>query len=118
MAFHYHRTRMCVYDEIEAALILRRVDKKSAKKYEKYLKANGMSVNYGLVECNVIARRHNEQKCIELMEQWWNEFHFRFKRDQVSLPYVLYKNGISISEVATLGNNVYENLTFRIEEHI
>lgn len=118
MAFHYHRQRMCVFDEIEAALILKRAEEISAHKYEKYLKENGMPADYGLLECNVIAREHNNPFCIEIMEQWWHQFRAHFKRDQVSLPYVLYKNNIAISEVATLGNNVYENPIFRIEDHL
>ena len=30
-------------------------------------------------------------------------------RDQISLPYVLWKNNINIKQVSTLGNNVYQN---------
>jgi len=55
--------------------------------------------------------------CKKLMEEWWKEFLTYSKRDQISMPYVLYKNRISISEVGTLGNNVYENPSFRIVTH-
>ena len=36
------------------------------------------------------------------MEDWWKEIEKYSNRDQVSLPYVLWKNGYQIGDVGTL----------------
>ena len=59
-----------------------------------------MPHNYGLLETCVIARKHNLDICKKVMNDWWNEFMHTPRRDQLSLTYVLYKNGITVDEVA------------------
>ena len=85
-------------------------------KHIEHLRTDRFPEHYGMLECNVLVRR-NCPVCKNLMKEWWKEFLTYSKRDQISMPYVLYKNGISIDEVGTLGNNVYENPSFRIVTH-
>ena len=56
--------------------------------------------------------------CKGLMEQWWGEFVKYCKRDQISFPYVMFKNGLSMNDIVTLGSNVYKNPSFRITTHL
>lgn len=118
IAIHTHDVRDCVYDEIAATYAGRRENPERLKMHEKYLVNEKMPAHYGLLQCNVIARTHNNDKCKLIMEEWWEEYMKYSKRDQISLPHVLFKNGVSINEVGTLGNNVYKNPAIRVIRHL
>lgn len=47
----------------------------------------------GLTENNVIYRKHKDPRCIKVMEDWWYMVENYSRRDQLSLFYVLWKNG-------------------------
>ncbi len=117
IAIHNHRERDCVYDECNAIKLFRKEKKDNVNKYIKLLIEREMPKHYGLLECNVIVREHHNPVCIQVMEGWWNEYLVHIKRDQVSLPYVLYKSGISVEKVGVLGNNVNRNPSFRVLKH-
>ena len=117
MGFHYHNQRQCAYDELEAIKLAYKVRKEDADKYRDFLLKKEFPKNYGLLECNVIVREHNNPTCKKVMEAWWEQFLKQIKRDQVSLPFVLFSNGISIDSVAVLGEDVYSNYSFRIAKH-
>jgi hypothetical protein len=51
------------------------------------------------------------------MEEWWKEFIEYSKRDQISLPYVLWKNGIKINDVNELGKDLSTNYAFQKSIH-
>lgn len=117
LGFHWHNERRCAYDELKAIKLAHKAKDKDIINYENYLKKNEFPNNYGLLECNVIVRENNNAACKQIMENWRYEFYNNFQRDQVSLPYVLYKNGIKVKDLAVLGNDVYKNYSFRIEKH-
>lgn len=118
MGFHSHRERDCVYSEAKAANMLGKLSKNSMKKYISYLKSIDMPKHYGLLECNVIAREHNDERCIEIMNQWWELYMSgTSKRDQLSLPIVLRNNGIKPAQVSCLGEDVYDNPLIKIFAH-
>ena len=117
IAMHRHKNRDCVYDEIKACI---RKDKGSARdflQHKKLLKSHGIPYHWGLLEAPVIARRHHEPLCIDLMQQWWEEFTAYSKRDQISIIDVLWRNGLTVDQFATLGNNVYKSNYFLIMMH-
>lgn len=116
IATHLHSRRSCIYEEAQAVVFSKRETKENIKKHIKHLEDNGMPRDYGMLECNAILRR-NTDICNSLMEEWWDEFMHYSKRDQISLPYVLYKNHIKIEDVGVLGNNIYVNPSFRIYTH-
>ena len=116
IATHTHNSRDCVYEEAKAVLAAGKEKKKNIDIQMKAYRDAGMPKKYGLMECNIIARRHTEQ-CSKIMWQWWEEFQKFSKRDQLSLPYVLFKNGIDVSDVATLGVNVLQNPALRWLPH-
>lgn len=118
IGIHMHNLRFCVFDELEA---IRRTGRETKEKIERhivYLQETGMPRNYGLLQCNIIVREHKNPLCMEIMNDWWQEYMLYAKRDQVSLPHVLYCHGISIEEVGILGGNVYLNPAFRILNHV
>ena len=73
--------------------------------------------NLGLLEATVIARKHFDEECIDLMESWWKEFKENSKRDQISLIDCIWTKSINIDKIATLGNNTFDNNKFIIFSH-
>ena len=112
-----HSQRNSVLQEAEACKLLKKEDPETIDKYIENLRMNGFPDDYGLVACDIIVREHNKESCIQVMEQWWVEFRDYVRRDQLSLPYVLYKNGIKIDDVATLGGDVHKDYSFEIMKH-
>jgi hypothetical protein len=87
-----HFMRSCVYDEIKACFIYKKIDFYSAYSlYKKYLR-EGLPKNASLSENNVILRNHKKDIIIQLMEEWWKEIvKNKIYRDQIFLNYVFYK---------------------------
>lgn len=87
-----HPSRDCIYDE---ATIVIRMKKDNAEnvnpQIEKY-KNEGFPKKYGLLQSNILLRKHNEADCIKLMEDWFEELKNGSHRDQLSFNYVLWKN--------------------------
>ena len=69
--------------------------------YNNYVKEN-FPHKLGLVESNVMIRKHNKNESIELMEKWWNEINKYSHRDQLSFNYLLWKTGIKIKYFSKL----------------
>ncbi len=97
--------RDCIYKDIEIAFRKRKVDLKGAKRQYKHLKQEGFPNHYGLFENNVILRRHNDQKVIEISEAWWKEYSTYTHRDQFSLMYVYWKQNFMPSLLLGEGKN-------------
>ena len=116
VAMHSHFCRECVYDECEAILLAKKEKRINIARHIEYFKKTQMPKGYGLLECNVIARKHTPL-CEKIMGEWWEEFRTCSKRDQLSFPHVLYRNGIPVMEVATLGTNVFMNPAIRVVTH-
>ena len=52
----------------------------------------GFPEDYGLLQSNIMIRKHNESNCIKFMEEWFNEVKNGSHRDQLSFNYVSWKN--------------------------
>jgi hypothetical protein len=59
----------------------------------------GLPAPSGLYECNILFRRHNSPEVVSLMEKWWIAFLHGVRRDQLSLPYLLWKSGTSVQQL-------------------
>ncbi len=117
MSSHLHVSRTCVYEEAKAILLQKKAAKEDMEDVVAYLEQERMPKNYGLLECPVLVRRHNQPECKKLMEEWWELFERFPFRDQMLLPLVLYRNGIGVEEVAWLGTNVRHSPSFRQYTH-
>ena len=117
IAAHKHSIREDVYREAEVLKVLKKDTPDRINKHIEHLRNTGMPEQYGLIECNVIAREHHNPLCMKVMQDWWNEFRNYSKRDQISFVHVLFINGITVDEVGTLGNNVFENPALRKVGH-
>lgn len=62
----------------------------------------GMPSNYGAFWCNVLIREHNHPICKKIMEEWWEQIQSFSRRDQLSFPYVLWKNGYACEDIGII----------------
>lgn len=91
-----HPWRDCIYDEAEAVIANRKGledssgEKRVRDQMAKY-EREGMPKNNGLIESNVILRKHTPE-VNWIMEQWWEEVKMHSRRDQLSFNYVAWKN--------------------------
>jgi len=102
----------CLYMEAMRAAESQR-DKKEIfiSQMEKYW-LEGMPEHFGAALCPVLLREHNNPICIKLMNEWWHEVENYSRKDQVSFPYVIWKNQFTMSDVATLlegKENIWDN---------
>lgn len=107
IAMFRHHSRKCIYIEEKACLLQNKGNKdKIIKQIEKY-KSEKFPTNYGLLEGTIIVSDLKNIKAKNLLEKWWEEFYnSESLRDQLSLPYVLWKNNYKIDDIGFLGNNI------------
>ena len=117
ISFFKHSKRSCAYTEADTCEQLRKESSDRLHELTNYLEKERFPHNYGLIECNFIVRDHSSKICSEIMEDWWEMFNRFAKRDQLSLPYVLYKRGIKVEELVTLGNNVHTEYSIEFVQH-
>lgn len=89
--FFPHYARMCIYDEGEVCIHWGKDSKdKILRQLKKYLDEQYPLEN-GLMCGGYIVRNHNRKEIVTVMEKWWFEVCNGSIRDQISLPYVLWK---------------------------
>lgn len=118
IGIHAHNTRSCIYDELVAIVKTNRMSESEGERYRLYIQEKKMPKNYGLMQCSVIVREHGKPSCISIMEDWWEMYMKYGKRDQLYLPFVLFRHNISVDEITVLGNDLYNNPSFRVDIHV
>jgi len=111
MALPKHFARDCVYAEAKECVILGKTKYDETQKQMDKYKNEGFPKNYGLGENNILLRKHNNDNVIKLMNDWWEELNSQTKRDQLSMAYVLWKNGEEFNymdESARVGLGYFE----------
>jgi len=92
-----HPDRVNIFDEFDHALKANKLRNKTAlarKQINKYnLDTKFTSVDI-LFENNIIFRKHSNKRIYNLMNSWWLELNDWPTRDQLSLPYVLFKSDV------------------------
>lgn len=116
IAVFRHPQRNCVYQESfpareRVAEEYRGLIREQMDKYE----SEGFPAGFGLWECGMIIRKHNEATR-EFNERWWAEITRFSQRDQLSFPYVMWKMQGKI-KLKTLDGNVRNHKYFRYENH-
>jgi hypothetical protein len=87
-----HPKRTCIYSEASAVISLRKDTSENIRPQLDRYKAEGFPANYGLLQSNILIRKHNEPDCIRLMEAWSEEVMNGSHRDQLSFNYCCWKN--------------------------
>ncbi|EPH66789.1 hypothetical protein D932_00011 [Enterococcus casseliflavus 14-MB-W-14] len=118
LAFHRHFQRDCLYQEAEVLKLYKKGNATAIDEQIQRYKKVGFPINYGLPEATVIVSDLNNLNSKKVFNQWWEEFIKTGSfRDQLSLPYVLWKNNILVSEVTKLGKNLYRSAKISVKSH-
>ena len=87
-----HPCRNCIYNEARIVVRMKKdTSENTSPQMERYRK-EGFPEKYGLLQSNIMLRRHNDEGCIKLMETWFNELKNGSHRDQLSFNYASWKN--------------------------
>ncbi len=99
IAIPKHQDRDCIYAETSFCLKRASVKKETTEQQMANYAAEGFPEKFGLTENNIIFRKHLDSNIIKLMEAWWEEYCGNSQRDQLSLPYLLWKYNIDFLTV-------------------
>ena len=87
-----HPQRKCIYAESEAVIAMKKDTREIIKPQLDRYKSEGFPKDFGLLQSNIMVRKHNEKDCIKFMEEWFSEVKNGSHRDQLSFNYVQWKN--------------------------
>jgi len=118
LAFHAHSQRKCIYKEIKACKILKKGNYKKMKMQIDRYRKEEFPTDYGMLECNVIVSDLKNLNAIKILNDWWMEYvKSGSLRDQLALPYILWKYDVPVDELTGLGPNVFRNPIIRINKN-
>lgn len=100
MAIPEHWRDDCIFKEIKNVRETKLEKPANIDKIENFLKENNMPEHYGLNETNCIYRKHNDNGIMKIMDEWWVMIRDFTKRDQLSLSYILFKNGLKPADIS------------------
>ena len=116
--FDHHANRNCIYEEANVIQRIGKASEKDIKSLEDRFLKEGFPSHFGLCECTLIIREHNNKSCIKIMNDWWHEFLQGIKRDQLYFMYVLWRNEFTKKDIAYLGATYWIEPIFSSEAHI
>jgi hypothetical protein len=100
IAMPRHPDRRCAYEEARYCVEDGLVDAQAVERQLGEYAEAGFPRDFGLTENGVILRRHHDPRIVRLMEAWWAEYANRVRRDQISLPYLLWRERIEVGVIA------------------
>lgn len=119
IAMHTHSSYDSLYVESKWCKYNKRGNLERIEKQIERYKKEGFPDSFGHFEATIIVVDLKNPVAKEILDAWWEEFCLTNSgRDQLSLPYVLWKMGYAAEDVGCLGNFVYMNPKFIIEKHI
>lgn len=90
-----HPRRDCIYKEADACIRMKKDKAENVNAQMDRYRKEGFPERYGLPQTNIVLRRHNDAKCVEVMEAWAEELRNNSHRDQLSFNYAVWKTGNS-----------------------
>jgi MoaA/NifB/PqqE/SkfB family radical SAM enzyme/quercetin dioxygenase-like cupin family protein len=87
-----HPDRDCIYAEGDECIALGKDEPATISGQLNQYRSEGYPAHGGLIEGNVLIRRHNDAEVKKVMEDWWQEVTTKSRRDQLSFNYVIWKN--------------------------
>lgn len=93
MSLMKHNRRNCLYKEAKYCLDIGKGKKEDIIKQINYYKQLGFPKNFGLYAPGIMIRKNNHD-ILKFMKLWYDEVKKYSCRDQISFPYVLWKNPI------------------------
>ena len=115
---HRHRYRDCIYEEEQVCEWKGKGNIQKMKSQVKRYREEGFPAHFGLGECTVIVTDLKSSNAKMIYQKWWEEYLSSGSyRDQLCLPYVIWKLGMKMDSICTLGNNLYRNKKIRVYSH-
>lgn len=118
ISMHLAPRENCIYEEADNVCHVGKITNKEKNEVKRLYKENGMPHHFGMCECNVIVRDHENRNMIKIMEDWWDNYLHGVKRDQLYFTYTVFKNGFEFSDILNFGASVNNNVHFLRKEHI
>jgi hypothetical protein len=87
-----HPHRNCVYDELKTCIDMDKDDRNIMERQIERYKREGLQEKIGLLETNILIRKHNHEEVKALNYAWWTEIENGSRRDQLSIIYALWKS--------------------------
>ena len=107
----------CIYTESRYMVYENRVNAKKVSEQIRHYLSQGFPKHFGMRECSIIIRDHASLECCEIMNEWWEEVNKFTMRDQLSIPYILWKRELKVDYIENLGKNWRFSPRFRQYEH-
>lgn len=117
MAFVPHPSRDCVYEEIARCYRDVRIGFREALRQRRHLLAMGYPEHWGLMETNVVLRRHNDPDVVKMSDLWWKELQAYTVRDQLSQMPACWKEGLRPELLLGEGNNARNVPYLEVVQH-
>jgi hypothetical protein len=117
MALFRHPHRTCAYQEIDACVTRKKIAAEEGEKVRSHLLLAGFPRDFGLWACGMVARRvHANALQIFAAPLWWDLVQ-KVPRDQIWLPFVLWRLRHSTKRIHTIDANVFDNKIFKFRRH-
>ena len=88
-----HPDRNCVYEEAKSCEKYYKDSSEKIQKQTNLFKDIGLPDDFGLAETMLLISNPNNPETIQFFNEWWQQILRFTKRDQIALPYVMYKTG-------------------------
>lgn len=118
LAIHRHSVRNCIYEELQACIIAKRGKVDDMKAQVEAYRKEGFPEQFGLLETTVVLTDLKNESGLNILELCWHELESKSTRDQLGLPYAIWKSGFSIDDIGNLGYNLMANPKFRKVSHV
>lgn len=97
-----HFRRDCVYEEGQAVWENGLDDYHRVKNRLRDYRTEGMPAHSGLIEGHFMVRRHHEPDLVSFGESWFDQVLRHSRRDQLSFPYLVWKQGLRYDLITAL----------------
>ena len=87
-----HPKRNCIYEEAKICISMRKDTAENINPQIESFKKEGFPEKYGLLQSNILIRKHLNEDCIKLMEKWFSVLKDGSHRDQLSFNYACWRN--------------------------
>lgn len=118
LAMFSHPLRDCLYKEAEICIRMNKGNIRAVEETINRYKREGMPTHYGLNEGGIVASDLSNPLAIKILDKWWIEVEDnKTNRDQLSLPYVLWKEGMKMPDIGIIGTNLREDNRIVLLKH-
>lgn len=118
IAIFSHSQRQCAYAEALVCISRKKGSKEAIEHQMALYNKEGFPKDYGMYECTIIASDLQNTTSAEVFDQWWKAFlQSKSYRDQLSLPYVMWKSGMDYNDIGCLGENIFDDCRITVYNH-